>query len=166
MAPTLAIFESHWFLPVGTPKSPCIYSSCWQGRCTVDACQTILNYPGIFERMKQSLMRPVEVCMKSHGGYFKYLFVKIYSFNYNSQIKYFRAHVLTDNFLYFLMWNWFRMLDRLFSYTLHISYNKRYNWLYYGWMHPVASFIFILRTYNSVFYLNWFMHPVAIVYII
>jgi hypothetical protein len=38
----------------------------------VDACQTIRNYPGIFERMRWSIMRRVEACTKSHGGYFEH----------------------------------------------------------------------------------------------
>jgi hypothetical protein len=51
----------------------------------VDACQTIHNYPGIFERMRWSMMRRVEACIESHGGYFEYL-LKMYSFSCNSQI--------------------------------------------------------------------------------
>jgi hypothetical protein len=39
----------------------------------VDACQTIPNYPGIFERMRRSILRRVEACMESHGGNFEYL---------------------------------------------------------------------------------------------
>jgi hypothetical protein len=40
---------------------------------TVDVCQTIRNYPGIFERMRRSLMRRVEACIESHGGHFEHL---------------------------------------------------------------------------------------------
>jgi hypothetical protein len=32
----------------------------------VDACQTIRNYPGIFEPMLRSMMRPGEACTESH----------------------------------------------------------------------------------------------------
>jgi hypothetical protein len=39
----------------------------------VDACQTICNYPGIFVRMRRSVMRHVEACIESHGGHFEYL---------------------------------------------------------------------------------------------
>jgi transposase len=39
----------------------------------VDACQTIRNYPGIFERMRRSMMRRVKVCIESHGGHFEQL---------------------------------------------------------------------------------------------
>jgi hypothetical protein len=39
----------------------------------VDACQTIRNYPGIFERMRPSMMRHVEECTESHGGHFEHL---------------------------------------------------------------------------------------------
>jgi hypothetical protein len=38
---------------------------------TVVACQTIRNYPGIFERKRRSMMRRVEVCTESHGEYFQ-----------------------------------------------------------------------------------------------
>jgi hypothetical protein len=38
-----------------------------------NACQTICNYPGIFERLLRSMMRRVEACIESHGGYFEYL---------------------------------------------------------------------------------------------
>jgi hypothetical protein len=40
---------------------------------TVDACQTIRNYPGIFERMRRSAMRRVEACIECHGGQFEHL---------------------------------------------------------------------------------------------
>jgi hypothetical protein len=40
---------------------------------TVDACRTIRNYPGIFERMRWSMMRSVEACIESRGGYFEHL---------------------------------------------------------------------------------------------
>jgi hypothetical protein len=39
----------------------------------VDACQTICNYPGIFERMRRSMMRHVEACIESHGRHFEHL---------------------------------------------------------------------------------------------
>jgi hypothetical protein len=38
----------------------------------VDACQTIPLYRGIFKRMWRSMMRRVEACIESHGGYFEY----------------------------------------------------------------------------------------------
>jgi hypothetical protein len=37
----------------------------------VDACQTIRNYPGIFERMRRSMLRRMEACIASHGGHFE-----------------------------------------------------------------------------------------------
>jgi hypothetical protein len=40
---------------------------------TVDACQTIRNYPGVFERMWRSLMTRVEACIESHGAHFEHL---------------------------------------------------------------------------------------------
>jgi hypothetical protein len=39
----------------------------------VDGCQTIRNYPGIFEQIKRSMMRRVEACVESHGGHFEHL---------------------------------------------------------------------------------------------
>jgi hypothetical protein len=54
----------------------------------VDACQTIRNYPGIFERMRRSMMRRVDACIESHGGHFEHLFSSI------SQIKRFRTQAL------------------------------------------------------------------------
>jgi hypothetical protein len=35
--------------------------------------QTIRNYPGIFERMRRSMMRRVEAGTESHGGRFEHL---------------------------------------------------------------------------------------------
>jgi hypothetical protein len=40
---------------------------------TVDACQTIRNYPGIFGRIRRSMMRRVGACIESHGGYFEHI---------------------------------------------------------------------------------------------
>jgi hypothetical protein len=73
MASTLAQFES----PVGTPK-PLVYAAPVDTEealhhRTVDACQTIRNHPGIFERIRRFMMRRVEACTESHGGHFGYL---------------------------------------------------------------------------------------------
>jgi hypothetical protein len=59
----------------------------------VDACQTIRNYPGIFERARLSMMKCVEVRIESHGGHFAHCF------SYNSQIKRFRTRADVDIFL-------------------------------------------------------------------
>jgi hypothetical protein len=40
---------------------------------TVDACQTILNCPSIFEWIRWSTMRNVEAYNESHGGHFEWL---------------------------------------------------------------------------------------------
>jgi hypothetical protein len=37
----------------------------------VNCCQTIRNYPGIFERIRQSLIRRAQACVKYHGGHFE-----------------------------------------------------------------------------------------------
>jgi hypothetical protein len=42
-------------------------------RRTVDACQTIRNCPGIFERIQRPVMRRVEAGIESHGGHFEHL---------------------------------------------------------------------------------------------
>jgi hypothetical protein len=39
----------------------------------VDACQTISNYSGIFERMRRSMMRRVVASIQSHGGHSEHL---------------------------------------------------------------------------------------------
>jgi hypothetical protein len=38
-------------------------------RRNVDAYQAISNYPGIFERMRRSMMRRVEACTDPHRGH-------------------------------------------------------------------------------------------------
>jgi hypothetical protein len=57
--------------------------------------KTIGNYPGVFERMLQSVMRRVEVCVESSGGHLEQL-LQMYSFNHNTQIKCFWMHVHMD----------------------------------------------------------------------
>jgi hypothetical protein len=39
----------------------------------VDACQTVRNYPGIFVRMRLSIMLRVEACIECHGGLFEHV---------------------------------------------------------------------------------------------
>jgi hypothetical protein len=53
-------FNPLGFLPVGTPKSPCIAALVDNEETlhlTVDACETICNFPRIFERVLRSMMR-------------------------------------------------------------------------------------------------------------
>jgi hypothetical protein len=76
-ASMLARFESSGFLPVGTPKT-LVYAAPVDNEGAlhhhiVDACQTIHNYPVIFEWMQQSMMRHVESCIESHGGHIERL---------------------------------------------------------------------------------------------
>jgi hypothetical protein len=40
---------------------------------TVNGCQNICKYPGIFEWMRWSMMGRVEARTESHGGHFEYL---------------------------------------------------------------------------------------------
>jgi hypothetical protein len=66
----LTRFESSGILPVGTLKT-LVYTAPVENKealhpHTVDACQTIRNYPGIFERMWRSMMRHIETCIESH----------------------------------------------------------------------------------------------------
>jgi hypothetical protein len=46
-----ARFQNSKFLPVGTPKNPCVLNEEALHRRIMDACQTIRNYTGIFARM-------------------------------------------------------------------------------------------------------------------
>jgi hypothetical protein len=39
----------------------------------VNACQTIRNCPGIFARMRRTMMRRVEAWFESQGGHFEHL---------------------------------------------------------------------------------------------
>jgi hypothetical protein len=83
MASTVGKLESSGFLPVGTPKTivyaaPVDNEEALHHRI-VDACQTIRNYPGIFERMRRPMMRCVEAFIESHGGHFEHLFKCILS---------------------------------------------------------------------------------------
>jgi hypothetical protein len=69
--PTLATFEFPGFLrlwrhqKIPVHADPVDKEETLHYR-TVDACQTIRNYLGIFERMWLSMMRCVEACVESH----------------------------------------------------------------------------------------------------
>jgi hypothetical protein len=39
---------------------------------TVDASHTIRNFPDVFEWMRRSMMRRIEVCIESRGGHFEH----------------------------------------------------------------------------------------------
>jgi hypothetical protein len=77
MTSTLVRFESSEFLPVGTSKTLMYIAPVdneeARHHCIVDGCQTIRNYPGIFERMRRSMMGRVKACIESHGGHFERL---------------------------------------------------------------------------------------------
>jgi hypothetical protein len=77
MASMLARFESSGFLLVGIPANlvcaaPVDSEEALHHR-TVDACQTICNYPYILEWMQQYMMGCVEACIKYHGGHFEHI---------------------------------------------------------------------------------------------
>jgi hypothetical protein len=65
MASTIVRFESSAFLPVGTPKTPvCITPVDNEERLhhrIVDACQTVRNYPGVFQRTRRSMSRALNI---------------------------------------------------------------------------------------------------------
>jgi hypothetical protein len=42
----------------------------------VDTCQTIRNYPGVFERMRRSIVRRVEASTEYHGRHSEHFFCK------------------------------------------------------------------------------------------
>jgi hypothetical protein len=70
-----ARFESSGFLPVGTSKI-LVYTAPVDNKevlhnCSVNAWQSIGNYPGIFGLIRRFMMRRVEACSQSHGGYFE-----------------------------------------------------------------------------------------------
>jgi hypothetical protein len=72
MASTLSRCESSGSLPVGHLNAAPVDNEELLHRI-VEACQTISRYPGIFARMRRSMMRRVEACMESHGGHFEHL---------------------------------------------------------------------------------------------
>jgi hypothetical protein len=77
MTSTLSRLESSGFLPVGTRKSRMSAVTLDNEEvfhhCSVDVCQIIRNCPGIFERMRRSMMRRVEACTESNGRHFEQL---------------------------------------------------------------------------------------------
>jgi hypothetical protein len=106
-------------------KTLCLCSSCWQPeavhRHIVDACQTISNYPRVFERMRWSIMRRV------WGGralnlmadilntcYYEYIFSVI---THGSNVS---EHMLAWIFFLVLSGTRVQSLSPLFSYTLYI----------------------------------------------
>jgi hypothetical protein len=45
----------------------------------VNACQSISNYPDIFERKQRSMTRHVEACAEFHGGHFSIYYKRFVS---------------------------------------------------------------------------------------
>jgi hypothetical protein len=76
MPSTLARFDYSRFLPLGTPKNPCVFSFVENKEALhhliVDACQTIRNYPDIFELMWRYMMASVKLRIEFHGGHFEH----------------------------------------------------------------------------------------------
>jgi hypothetical protein len=109
--------ESSGFLPVMKPKT-LAYAALVDNEEALhhrimDACQTICNYTGIFERM-QNIIR-VEACIGSQGKHFERL-LYIYS-----QVKCFVAHAVVGIFLVLICGTHEHSLSAPFSYTLYIE---------------------------------------------
>jgi hypothetical protein len=88
---------------LGNTQNPFVYAApvdSEEAHRSVGACQTIRNCPGIFARIRRSVMRRIEACIEFHGGHFEHL-VYIYYFCHNSQIKCFLTEVDTDIFFVF-----------------------------------------------------------------
>jgi hypothetical protein len=66
---TLVKFVSSGFLPLGTHTKLCVDDEEALPYRTVDAHQTIRNYPSIFARIPRSMMVRVKACTESHGGH-------------------------------------------------------------------------------------------------
>ena len=42
-------------------------------RRVMGACETIRNHQGVFERVRQSMIRRVHACLEARGGHFEHL---------------------------------------------------------------------------------------------
>jgi hypothetical protein len=84
----------------------------------VDVCQTIHNYPGIFERLGRSMTRRVEACIESHEGILSTYY--ICTLSAVTQIRCFRTQVDMDIVSCFGMWNSCPKFVRTFQ--LHFVY--------------------------------------------
>jgi hypothetical protein len=100
MASMLASFESSGFWPVGTPQSPCIYSSCWQWRDTSPLhCGCLSDYPQL-PRYLWTVAAVNDMACRNYRGHFEHL-LQMYPYRYYSQIKCFRINDNTDIFFLF-----------------------------------------------------------------
>jgi hypothetical protein len=120
MASTLSRLESSGVLPVGAPKKPCVYRQ-WRGKLR-SHCECLSRLSSttpacIFVRIRRSMMRRVEECIQSHGGYFEHL-LSMYSFSY--LLVNVSGHVLVWLFFLFLLCgNHAQCLSTPFSHALH-----------------------------------------------
>jgi hypothetical protein len=87
-------------------------------RRIVDACQTIRNCPGIFERMRRS-MRRVEACIGSHRGHFENLLYTLSAVTH--KLNSFGDMLLWTLFLVLVRETRAQVLSRNFSYTLYMA---------------------------------------------
>jgi hypothetical protein len=88
----------------------------------VNACQTICNYPGIFERMRRFMIRRIEAC----NGLMEDIWSTLYKCTLSAiskKIKCFRRHIDMDIFSCFGMWNSCPNLSAHFSYTVYVHQN-------------------------------------------
>jgi hypothetical protein len=104
-----------------------------------DVCQTITNYPCIFEWMRRPMMGRVEACIESHGGYFE---------PYNSLIKCFRTYVNMDIFLVLVCGTSAKSLFVPISYTLIIveTVMKPQTVILIRWISLVTLLFYYFRT--------------------
>jgi hypothetical protein len=92
----------------------------------VDAFQTIRNYPGIFARMGQSVMRRVEACIESSGGHFERILSTI---THKLNVS---GHVLT--------WIFFLVLPKVCQ---HLSVTLAYHLVVKPYIYPIGQCVHI-----------------------
>jgi hypothetical protein len=88
---------------------------------TVDACQTINNYPGNFEWMLRSMMSLVKACIEFHGGDVEHFYKCTLSVTaHKSNVS---GHMLIwIVFLVLVRETRFQNLSAPFSYTVHMNH--------------------------------------------
>jgi hypothetical protein len=130
MASTLHVtFESSGFVPVTTPRHPCVCISCWQ-RTGISPlhCGCLADYPQRSRRLRADAAVHDETWWCVYWiswRTFWALIIYIYSFSYNSQKKCFRTHVDIDiSFLVLVRGTRAQNLFSHFSYTLYIYFGS------------------------------------------
>jgi hypothetical protein len=120
MASLLARFESSGFLPVGTPKNPCVCSSCWQQRGTSPShCGCLSDYLQLPQHLWTDAAVYDETCQGMHWISWRAFWALIINvhFSHNSQIKCFPTHSDEDILSNFICGTCVHSLSAPFSYT-------------------------------------------------